>query len=43
MELKLGASKLVDEQISFIYQNKGLEILKKISKNNFRNIKNYLK
>ncbi|WP_017192912.1 ribonuclease HIII [Italian clover phyllody phytoplasma] len=43
MELKLGASKLVDEQIKWIYQSKGLEVLKKISKNNFRNIRTYLK
>ncbi|WP_017191662.1 ribonuclease HIII [Poinsettia branch-inducing phytoplasma] len=43
IELKLGASKLVDEQIKWIYQNKGLEVLKNISKNNFRNIRTYLK
>ncbi|XXP77352.1 MAG: ribonuclease HIII [Lettuce witches'-broom phytoplasma] len=43
MELKLGASKLVDEQIKCIFQNKGLEVLKNISKNNFRNIRTYLK
>ncbi|MEC4559034.1 MAG: ribonuclease HIII ['Conium maculatum' witches'-broom phytoplasma] len=43
MELKLGASKLVDEQIKRIHQNKGLAVLKNISKNNFRNIRTYLK
>ncbi|WP_017193493.1 ribonuclease HIII [Vaccinium witches'-broom phytoplasma] len=43
MDLKLGSSKLVDEQIKWIYQSKGLEVLKKISKNNFRNIRTYLK
>ncbi|MDO8168211.1 ribonuclease HIII [Candidatus Phytoplasma melaleucae] len=43
INLKLGATKQVNEQIFFIYSNKGVNILKKISKCNFKNVKDNYK
>lgn len=43
LNLQLGASKKVDQQIDFIYKKYGSEIFKKIAKYNFKNIQKTIK